>query len=248
MGPVSGPGARASPTANARCAAPAYAACSAHTIVSTPPPAKRTNPALAVAIIAGLAIVMGAVFFVTRDDGKSGGGPFGGGGQSQVEAQPTKAPGSATPGASPVPSANDGPVIAPGYKMTAIFVPPQGSNATPDVRIYDAIVQGVDWNDSAKVYGRRYPLQYVFNNATTNLLLKPPNVDQAKRLLTAAGFSATAKPKILLTFNPSDRPFASWLSNQMQSLGYNVITDANSFTAEEKAKGYHGLIIAILPA
>ena len=34
----------------------------------------------------------------------------------------------------------------------------------------------------------------------------------------------------------------------MQSLGYNVITDANSFTAEEKAKGYHGLIIAILPA
>jgi hypothetical protein len=215
------------------------------TQIAPQPPAKRTNPALAVAIIAGLAIIIGAVIFVTRDNSKSSGGALGAGGPGLPDAGPAAAQ---TPIPTRAAPAAEGPVVAPGYKMTAIFVPPQGSNAMPDVRIYDAIVQGVDWNDSARVYGRRYPLQYVFNNATTNLLLKPPNLDQAKRLLAAAGFSPTEKPKFLLTFNPSDRPFAAWLMGQMTSLGYNVVTDANSFTPEEKARGYYGLIIAVLPA
>ena len=64
----------------------------------------------------------------------------------------------------------------------------------------------------------------------------------------SAGYSASQKPKFLLAFNPDDRPFADWLSNQMTALGFNVVADANNFTPDEKAKGYHGLIISVLPA
>jgi hypothetical protein len=217
-------------------------------IAPPPPPVRRTNPALAVAIIAGLVILIGGAFVLTRDDGKSGGpGVFGGAGPDvPPDLLATRGPGTPAPNATPGPAVPDGPVVAPGYKMTAIFVPAQGSNATPDVRLYDAIVQGVDWNDSAKLYGRRYPLQYVFNNATTNLLLKPPNLEQSKRLLAAAGY-ANSKPKFLVTFNPSDRAFGVWLTGQINNLGFNVVTDANNFSAEEKAKGYHGMIVAVLP-
>ena len=224
-------------------------------IAAPQPPVKRTNPALAVVILAGLAIIIGGAFVLTKDDGKSGGsGPFAGG-QPGVDApQATSAPAqptssAATPNPSRTPSLTDGPIVAPGYKMTAIFVPPQGSNdmSKMDKRLYDAIVAGVDWNDSAKLYGRRYPLQYVFQNATTNLLLRPPNPDESKRLLTAAGFGSS-RPKFLLTFNASDSVFASWLTQQISNLGYNVVTDPNSFTAQERAQGYHGIIIAILPA
>jgi hypothetical protein len=221
------------------------------TQVAPPPPVKRTNPALAVAIIAGLVIIIGAVAFVTRDDSKSSGPPFSGVEPDGLATQAAGAPtaGAPTPSATRAPSLTDGPVVAPGYKLTAIFVPPQGSNDTSKMekRLYDAIVAGVDWNDSAKLYGRRYPLQYIFQNATTNLLLKPPNPDEAKKLLAAAGFQNT-RPKFLLTFNPSDSVFASWLTQQISNLGFNVVTDPNSFTADEKSKGYHGMIIAVLPA
>jgi len=219
------------------------------TQMAPPPPVKRTNPALAVAIIAGLAIILSAVFFVTRDDNKGGSGPLASGVTAANDSPATRAPGAATPAATRAPAVPDGPIVAPGYKMTAIYVPPTGSNDTSkmDKRLYDAIVAGVDWNDSAKLYGRRYPLQYVFQNATTNLLLKPPNPDEAKKLLAAAGFQ-NSRPKFLLSFNATDSVYASWLTQQISSLGFNVVTDANSFTADEKAKGYHGIIVAILPA
>lgn len=211
-----------------------------------PPPVKRTNPALAVAIIAGLAITLGAVFFVTKDDNKGGNVPIGGGTGPETQGPPITA---TKPAGAASPTVPDGPVVAPGYKMTAIYVPPTGGNDTSKMekRLYDAIVAGVDWNDSAKLFGRRYPLQYVFQNANTNLLLKPPNPDEAKKLLAAAGFQNT-KPKFLLTFNATDNVFATWLTQQVNALGFNVVTDANSFTADEKSKGYHGMIIAILPA
>jgi hypothetical protein len=219
---------------------------------SLPRRAPGAKPVLLGAVIAVLTIAVGAVFFGLVDENKSSSDGSSGRGQAQVDAEPTRAAGGATPAVTPSasPTPPTGPVTAPGYKLTAIFVPPQGSNDTKgmDQRLYDAIVQGVDWNDSARVYSRRYPLQYVFQNATTNLLLKPPNVEQAKRSLASAGYSATQKPKFLLAFNPEDRPFADWLSGQMTALGFNVVADANNFTADEKAKGYHGLIISVLPA
>jgi hypothetical protein len=216
-------------------------------------PARRSNPLLALAIIVALAAIMGGVFFVTRDNNKGGdGGPIGGASQRSGETPP-QVPGTA-PGATPVatpaaPAVIDGPIIAPGYKMTAIYVPPTGSNDMRGLerRLFDGIVAGVNWNDSAKLFGRRYPLQYVFQNATTNLLLKPPNPDEARKLFAAAGYP-NEKPKFLLSFNASDNVFGSWLGQQINGLGFNVVTDANSFTPQEKARGYHGIIIAILPA
>ena len=208
---------------------------------SVPRRTNRANRCSPGAIIGVLTIAVGAAFFAVVEDNKSGGDGPSSRGQAQVDAEPTRAASGATPGVTPSasPTPPTGPVTAPGYKLTAIFVPPQGSNDTKamDQRLYDAIVQGVDWNDSAKVYGRRYPLQYVFQNATTNLLLKPPNVEQAKRSLASAGYSATQKPKFLLSFNPSDRPFANWLSLQMTELGFNVVADANNFTARREGQG-----------
>ena len=118
---------------------------------------------------------------------------------------------------------------------------------TIDKRLYDALVVGVAWDDAAKLYGRRYPLQFILNNATTNLLLQRLNKDEAKKQLAAAGFPSGG-PKFLLSANTSDRIFLVWLAEQLRGLGFNVVTDANNFSAEEKAKGYYGLIIDVVPA
>jgi hypothetical protein len=211
------------------------------------PPRKATNPALAVAILAGIGIVIAAVFLVTRDDGKKSGGPNVLAG-ADVPGVQTPKPGTTTL-PRPTPEATQGPVIAPGYKMTAIFVQPPNATGpiTIDKRIYDALVAGVAWDDAAKLYGRRYPLQFILNNATTNLLLQRNNKDEAKKQLAAAGFSSGG-PKFLLTANPGDRVFVAWLADQLRGIGFNVVTDANNFTADEKAKGYYGLIVDVIPA
>jgi hypothetical protein len=212
--------------------------------IASAPAKKATNPALAVAVLAGIAIILGGAYFLTRDDDAPG--------KVCCALNPrlleTPRSGSAAGGTPGPIDATPAPVIGPGYKLTAMFVSPPTQTAQPtlDKRLFDAIVAGVFWDDAAKLYGRRYPLQFVFNNANTNLLLQRHNPDDAKKQLREAGFTSQG-PKIMLAFNPGDRVFAVWLIEQLRGLGYTVVTDANNFSAEEKAKGYYGLILDIVP-
>src|SRR6476620_3601470 len=81
-----------------------------NTQIVAAPPAKKTNPALAVAILAGLAIIIGAVFFITKGDNK-GGGPFGAGEAIVGADLPTQTAAGPTPGATKAPALADGPVV-----------------------------------------------------------------------------------------------------------------------------------------
>jgi hypothetical protein len=141
------------------------------------------------------------------------------------------------------PGPTQAPVRGPGYKLTATFAEPPGL-PTPlpqDRRVFDAILIGVNWDDAAKLFGRRYPINFIFNVSTTNLLLQRHSVEDAKRLLTNAGYPNNG-PKIHLASNPNDSVFANWLTTQLRGLGYIVVSDPNQFTAEEKQKGYYGLM------
>jgi hypothetical protein len=202
------------------------------------------SPLLATALGLGggaLGAVLGVVLFVSADEGgeKQAVAPTA---ASTAVAQPT-----ARPGTTPQPT--QAPVRGPGYKMTATFTEPPNL-ATPlpfDRRIFDAIIVGVQWDDAWKLYNRRYPLSFLWNITTTNLLLAKHEPEDAKRLLVNAGYPNNG-PKIHLAFNPGDSVFANWLTAQLRGLGLIVVTDPNQFTPEEKQKGYYGLIIDVIPA
>jgi hypothetical protein len=212
----------------------------------SPPPRRRgVKPLMAAALGLGggaLGVLLGVVLLATADES----------GDKRVtgptiavtdEALPTRP----RPGATPTPA--QGPIRGPGYKMTATFTEPPNL-ATPlpfDRRIFDAIIVGVQWDDAWKLYNRRYPMSFLWNITTTNLLLAKHEPEDAKRLLVNAGYPNNG-PKIHLAFNPGDNVFATWLTGQLRNLGLIVVTDTNQFTAEEKQKGYYGLIIDVLPA
>ena len=226
-------------------------------VISAPP--RRNGATVAGAVLVVVALVAGSAYLLTRDDGGLGAGDNerpGVFGRAAVAA-PTPAATSAPAAAPPTPTASApsrppdaGPVIGPGYKLTAVVVTPPGSNLTldrVDKRLFDAIVAGVQWEEAAKLYRRRYPLKFIFNNATTNLLLRPHAPEESRRLLDAAGFPPGQGPKFLLASNPGDQVFAGWLTEKLRGLGYNVVSDQNAFTPEERERGIYGLIVDVVP-